>query len=84
MLAETHTCQGVSKVTRSLFCHFWALVAHNLLCLGAEGLWDVAEGDGVVWPGDKEAEGGPNHTLQLPERNYSKMVACLFPHPVYK
>ena len=28
----------------------------------------AAEGIGVVWPGEKEAEGRPSRSLQLPER----------------
>lgn len=60
------------------------IVAHSLLCLGVEGLWDVTEGDRVVWPGDKEAQGGPNYALQFPERNYSEIVVCLFLYPVNK
>lgn len=63
---------------------FGGPVVHSLLWVEVGELWDVAEGEGIVWPGDKEAQGGPNHALQLPERNYSEMVVCLFPHPVNK
>jgi len=34
----------------------------------AQVLWEVAEGTGVVQPGEKEAEGRPAHSLQLSER----------------
>lgn len=34
----------------------------------------AAEGDGVVWPGEKGDQGVPNHALNLPERSYSLCI----------
>lgn len=30
--------------------------------------WEVADGPGIVQPGEKEAEGGASYSLQLPNR----------------
>ena len=35
---------------------------------GAQVLWGVAEGTGIVQSGEKEAQGRPCHLLQLPEK----------------